>query len=180
MLDRDAADSPRACIDPDFAEIEARELLSNAVHTYGGPLPVARQVFERFVLEVCAQSVAVAIEDAGEGSQDAHQAIAAIIGEVRKMANPWLAMRCLPIVFSLPCGEGESETDIAGDFGLTKGAVSAVCIDLRKRLRVPPGRGMKKDTAREAYRLRQIGKRARPLPSRWPFAGLLRELRTAA
>lgn len=176
---RDPAESPRASQPADFAEIEAREILSAAVRCFPGNLPLTRVAFENLVLNVCASTVAAAIDEAGAGQgKSAHEILARVYTEIRAMPNPWLALRCFPIVFSLPCGDGESETDLAREFGITKGGVSEVCIRLRERFGVGPGRGMKDDDARESYGRRQLGKRARPPASPWPFRGLFTELRT--
>jgi hypothetical protein len=176
MAPRDPAESPRTSIGPDFPEIEARDLLSCAIRAFPGQLPLARAAFEQHVLNVCSADVARAIADAGGGQgRAAHEIVARIVTEVRSMPNPWLALRCLPIVFSLPCGEGETQSDLALEFGLTKGAVSDVCIRLCDRFATEPGRGMKRRAARESYAKRQRGKCARPRPVPWIFSGMLRE-----
>lgn len=176
---RDPADSPRASEGPDYAAIEARDLLACAIRAFPGSLPLARVLFEKLVIEVCAGQVANALAETG-GSQNrtAQEVVARIVTEVRAMPNPYLALRCLPIVFGLPCAD-ESETELALEFGLTKGGVSDVAIRLCDRFGVEPGPAMKRLAARGSYSTRQRGKRARPLPSPWPFRGLFRQLRAA-
>jgi hypothetical protein len=82
-------------------------------------------------------------------------------------------------VFRLPCDEGESQTDLASEFGLSRADVSKYCVTLTDRLKVPPGRGMRTSETREKYAERQRGKRARPMPIRYGWAGIASAIKTA-
>lgn len=175
----DPAESPRASQPADFSTIEARELLSAAVQTFPGNLPMVKVAFESLVLAVCGEAVAQAIDDAGSGGRARNpvEVITMVISEVQTFANPWLAFRCIPIVFRL--GDGElDQTRLAAEFGVTKGDVSAICVKLEERFGLPPGHGMKSAKARRNYAHRQEGKRARPRPQRWPYRGLF-QIQTA-
>lgn len=169
----------RASAPPDHALIEARELLAASVAAFPGNLPMAKAMFGRLVLEVAGEAVATGLADAGVGQQrSSHEVVVALIDVVGKFSNPWLALRCLPIAFSMPSAD-EDETQLAAEFGVTKGCVSAICVKICQTFGVPPGRGMKKEKARAAYATRQLGKRARPLPAQWVHRGIFASLRAA-
>jgi hypothetical protein len=171
MAFQDPADSPRASVPPDFALLDARELLASAIHRFPGQLPIARQAFESSVLLVCGEAVAVALAEAGESQRSAHDLLPSLIGLVSKFQNPWLAFRCIPIVIGSADAD-KDQTELAAEFAVTKGCVSDICVRLSDQLGLPPGRGMKSRPARKSYAARQTGKRARPLPAPWPHRGL--------
>lgn len=175
------AASPRAVDSPEFALLEAREILDFAIKTAPGNFPVQRQILSALVLAHCAEPVAQAIIDAGGGGQQrgAQEVVVNLIAFVGSFANPWLALRCMSIAFGMPSGN-EDETTLAAEFGVTKACVSNICVGICDKFGIPPGRGMKRPAAREAYARRQTGRRARPPALPWAFSGLFLSLRGAA
>ena len=178
----DIADSPLASEPADLDALDsdldrAAEFLAEIARA--SPLPKPPE-FERLAVAIFSAPFAAALQVAAsaDATTGRTEFVAALLGEVNAAKDPYMALRCLPIIFDLPTG-GESEQDIADAFGVGRAAVSALCVDLRERLRVPPGRGMRDDATREKYAARQRGRRAKPLASPWPFAGLMARVKSS-
>lgn len=164
-LRRDAAELPSASHRP---AIEAaadgwRERAEEIVETAQG---------KGELIEAIADALAEASGSAAPSHQGRaeHELVNRLLQEVRRCANPYLALRCLPIVFHLPCGD-ETQRDLAREFGLTPGDVSKVCTALQDRFGVV-GRGMRKPETRQKYAERQKGRRARPLAQPYGWRGI--------
>lgn len=80
-----------------------------------------------------------------------NNAAIALLDLIGHADNPKLMVRCLRFVFNL---ESSSQAEIAEEFGLTRAAVSRICVSLTDRLGIAPSRGMRTLQAREAYRER--------------------------
>jgi hypothetical protein len=179
----DFADSPDASQPADLSSLDgplerAAELIADAIRA-DRALPFPRAEFERHAVRVLAAPVAAAVNSAGEPEDHSRaEFVNRLIGEVRAFRDPYLALRCLPIVFNIP-GNGESEQQLADEFGLGRATVSKVCVDLSDRMNVPPGRGMRSPEARRRYSDRQKGKRARPHALPWAFAGMFASIKKA-
>lgn len=110
------------------------------------------QVIER-VLTVVLECIREAqqrgmLEQRHDRGSNAAIALLDLIGHAD---NPKLMVRCLRFVFNL---ESSSQSEIAEEFGLTRAAVSRICVSLTDRLGIAPSRGMRTLQAREAYRER--------------------------
>lgn len=175
----DFADSPD-CSEPadlsslDTPEDRAAELIAEAVRGDRQPLPCDRGAFEKQAIRILAAPVGAAMQAAETADISGLHTdfVKQMMSEVHAFRDPYLAFRCLPIVFNLPVGN-ETEQDLADEFGFKRATVSNLCVDLRRKLNVPPGRGMRKESICQKYAARQTGVRARPKASPWPFRGLL-------
>ena len=74
-----------------------------------------------------------------------------IVCEILGSKNARLTTECLSLVTGIGY-LGVSETSIAADFGITRAAVSKRCVELCKKLGLPPSRAMRSEEARNAYR----------------------------
>jgi hypothetical protein len=183
---RDAADLPQASYRHDFAaEIDqAEEALAEIVDRVflrgELSLPIARTVFRANVVAVCVTAIREAsahgwIEElTGETPAPGNlEMLARLLAEIIDAENPRLHAKCIDFVLGLGLCQGKSETQIAREEGVGKAAVSKRCKVLQKTFGVPPSRGMKREEACASYSKRQMGKRAKPMPQAWSFAGLL-------
>lgn len=123
-----------------------REVIANRLGK-SGP-----QVIER-VLALVLECIREAqqrgmLEQRNDRDSNAAIALLDLIGHAD---NPKLIVRCLRFVFNL---ESASQAEIADEFGLTRAAVSRICVSLTDRLGIAPSRGMRTLQAREAYRER--------------------------
>ena len=66
--------------------------------------------------------------------------------------NTRLTLDCLSIALGLRVYSGDSMTLIAKRYGVTRAAVSKRCVDIVERLKLPPSRAMRSETARRIYR----------------------------
>lgn len=182
---RDIAESPLASELPDFDALDsdldrAREFIAEAIARAPFVEGIPRTLLAYNACKILAEPFAAALSAAASDDSVLAQTefVAALLGEVNAAKNPHMALRCLPIIFDLPIG-GESEQDIADDFGVGRAAVSALCIELRRRLRVPPGRGMRSEATCEKYAARQRGRRAKPQPTPWPHRGMMARIKSS-
>ena len=175
----DFADSPD-CSEPadlsslDTARDRAAELIAEAVRADPILLNSEKRTFETVAIRILATPVGAAMQSAESADlSDLRIAfVQAMMAEVHAFRDSYLAFRCLPIVFNLPVGN-ETEQDLADEFGFKRATVSNLCVDLRRKLNVPPGRGMRKEAICQKYAARQTGVRARPKASPWPFRGMV-------
>ena len=70
--------------------------------------------------------------------------------------NTRLTIDCLTIALGLRVYSGDSMTMIAKRHGITRAAVSKRCVDITERLKLPPSRAMRSETARRIYRNSQL------------------------
>jgi hypothetical protein len=154
--------------DLDLPEDVAKEILQAALTVTGSTLP---KLYVPVVLNLCAGVVAEHWSATQDNSRGAQEAIARIFAYVTTYKNPILALECIPVVFSLPIGNGESETSIGRRHGLGRAAVSALCVKMKEHFGVIPGRGMRSEKANGVYSDRQRGKVAKPRPLPWGWAG---------
>lgn len=147
------------------------------------PPAVQRAAFNRIVAGVCVTALHEAAEsgelrelfgEAGPTGGDLEM-VTRVLAELIDAANPRLQAKCLAYVLGLNLTGGKSETQIAREEGVKKATVSKRCIRIREAFGLPPSRGMKADSARQSYRDRQTGRRARPARLEWAFAGILKE-----
>jgi hypothetical protein len=85
------------------------------------------------------------------------------VADLMADANTRLTVECLAVSLGLSAYNGESMTDIANRHGVTRAAVSKRCVDITKRLNLPPSRAMRSEKARKIYRKAQL-KRNRDTP----------------
>ena len=78
-----------------------------------------------------------------------------IIAEILESKNARLTTECLALVTGVGF-LGDSETDIARRFKVTRAAVSKRCVELCEKLGLPPARAMKSEKARESYRASRL------------------------
>lgn len=182
---QDFAESPLASELPDLDALDsdldrAAEFIAEAIASAPTVEGIPRTLFAYNACKILAAPFAEALSAAAanDGGLAQIEFVAALLGEVNAAKNPHMAMRCLPIIFDLQIG-GESEQDIADDFGVGRAAISALCIELRRRLRVPPGRGMRSLETCEKYAARQRGRRAKPLPTPWPHRGMMARIKSS-
>lgn len=100
--------------------------------------------------------------------------LARIIAEIIDAPNARLHAQCVDVVFQLGIQLGVSQTELAEQHAMTKGNVSKICVEMRQRFKVPPSRGMKSVEACTSYKLRQTGKRARPMRENWGHGASLK------
>jgi hypothetical protein len=184
----DASDLPQSSIDAespvDSWEDEARELIATAIRSVNmASFGLSPQMFERLSFQILVVPIASALVEAANGQinhgrRSEHEMVNGLVNEIRQYPNPYLALRCLPIVLRLPCDKGESQTDLASEFGVSRADVSKYCVTLADRLDAPPGRGMRTAETRIKYAERQMGKRARPRPMRYRWKGTAAAVKT--
>ena len=73
-----------------------------------------------------------------------------LIGELLAQNNAKLALECLALASGVSF-VGDSMTEIARRHGLTRAAVSKRCVELARKIGLPPSRAMRSLTARIAY-----------------------------
>ena len=73
-----------------------------------------------------------------------------LLGELLVQKNAKLALECLALASGVSF-LGDSMSDIARRHGLTRAAVSKRCVELVKKIGLPPSRAMRPLTARTAY-----------------------------
>ena len=76
--------------------------------------------------------------------------LARIAGELASTARARLSLEVLALVSGI-CYEGMSETEIAERHGVSRAAVSKRCVELAKKLDLPPSRAMKSEASRAVY-----------------------------
>ena len=79
-----------------------------------------------------------------------HEIIRRLIGELMSQDHSRLALDCLAVVTGLSY-EGDSMTEIALRYDVTRAAVSKRCVELTKALGLNPSRAMRSLAARDAY-----------------------------
>lgn len=73
-----------------------------------------------------------------------------MLGELITQPNLRLNLECLALAAEVSF-LGDSEAEIAKRHGVSRSAVSKRCVELTKRLELPPSHAMRRLTAREAY-----------------------------
>ncbi|MBN8457319.1 MAG: hypothetical protein J0M04_05710 [Verrucomicrobia bacterium] len=79
-----------------------------------------------------------------------------LVADILSEDNTRLTMDCLAIALGLRVYAGDSMTKIAKRHGISRAAVSKRCVDITERLKLPPSRAMRSETARRTYRNSQI------------------------
>ncbi len=80
------------------------------------------------------------------------------VADVLKDSNARLTVECLAVAIGLNAYDGESMSHVACRHSITRAAVSKRCVDIVKKLSLPPSRAMRTEKARRVYRLAQIKK----------------------
>lgn len=94
-------------------------------------------------------------------SEQLHELLRRLVGEMVSQANARLSLECLALVTGLAY-EGDSMTEIAKRHDVTRAAVSKRCVELTQALNLNPSRAMRSLLARKSYskarydRLRRI------------------------
>lgn len=83
--------------------------------------------------------------------RQANRIVRRVIIEILEAKNARLTTECIAFVTGVGF-LGNSETDIAKKFNITRAAVSKRCVELCDKLGLPPSRAMKSEAARESYR----------------------------
>jgi hypothetical protein len=79
-----------------------------------------------------------------------------LVADIVFEENTRLVIDCLTIALGLRVYAGDSMTMIAKRHGITRAAVSKRCVDITERLKLPPSRAMRSETARRIYRNSQL------------------------
>ena len=93
-------------------------------------------------------------KDAGMAS--ATRILRYLVADVLSEGNARLTMECLSVALGLSAYDGESMTEIAKRYGVTRAAVSKRCVDITQRLNLLPSRAMRTELARQIYRTSQL------------------------
>jgi hypothetical protein len=84
------------------------------------------------------------------GSEQIWDAIRRLLGELLVQKNAKLALECMALASGVSF-LGDSMTEIARRHGLTRASVSKRCVELARKIGLPPSRAMRSLTARAAY-----------------------------
>ena len=79
-----------------------------------------------------------------------------IVADMISAGNARLTIECFAVALGLSAYNGESMTEIAKKHGITRAAVSKRCVDITKRLGLPPSRAMRSLSARKTYSRTQL------------------------
>ena len=88
--------------------------------------------------------------------RDATEILRHLVADLISEDNTRLTLDCLSIALGLRVYSGDSMTLIAKRYGVTRAAVSKRCVDIVERLKLPPSRAMRSETARRIYRNSQL------------------------
>jgi hypothetical protein len=91
--------------------------------------------------------------------QEATAMLQILLADIRTESNARLALDCLSVAFGLSAYDGESMTEIAARYSITRAAVSKRCVDITKKLGLPPSRAMRSLHARATYQSAQKKKK---------------------
>jgi len=91
-----------------------------------------------------------------DGMKDATRILRYLVADLLAEGNTRLTIECLAVALGLSGYNGESMTDIAKRYGVTRAAVSKRCVDITKRLNLLPSRAMRSELARKIYRSSQL------------------------
>lgn len=91
----------------------------------------------------------------GDG-RDVTDVLRHLVAELLAEGNTRLTVECLALALGLSAYNGESMTDIARRHGISRAAVSKRCVDITRRLNLPPSRAMRSVAARGVYRRARI------------------------
>ncbi len=185
MIGCDAAERPEASFRRDVAseidtpEDRLREVIASTAIAL--PFGIQRPWFNKTVanfaigaLRDAAKAGALAeLFDDIDPTKGDLETVSRLLAELIDADNSRLQAKCMAFVFGLI---DKSETEIGKEEGVGKAAVSKRCIRLKQAFGLRPSRGMKSDKACTSYRLRQMGRRARPPGEQWAFAGLLEKV----
>lgn len=78
-----------------------------------------------------------------------------LVGELLGQDNVRLSVECLALATGISY-TGDSMTDIARRYGVTRAAVSKRCVEFTEALGLPPSRAMRSTKARQSYRRRRL------------------------
>lgn len=127
--ERDIADSPAASYTPDIpAQADRRASRPTHSDPSADAMSQATRILRHFVADVICD------------------------------ANARLTVECLAVAIGLSAYDGESMSSIARRHDITRAAVSKRCVDITKRLGLPPSRAMRTVKARAIYSQSQINK----------------------
>jgi hypothetical protein len=90
------------------------------------------------------------------GMTEANRILRHLVADLLAEGNTRLTVECLAVALGLSAYNGESMTDIAKRYGVTRAAVSKRCVDITKRLNLLPSRAMRSELARKIYRSSQL------------------------
>jgi hypothetical protein len=105
------------------------------------------------LLDRCVAPVVTSTEPAADTTDSGYSLIDVarmVIAELIAHNNIELAIDCLSLVSGLSYG-GQSMTDIARKYGISRAAVSKRCVEISNALGLPPSRAMRRLTARQTY-----------------------------
>lgn len=87
--------------------------------------------------------------------EDVLQFIRRLVGELLGQDNVRLSVECLALATGISY-LGDSMTDIARRYGVTRAAVSKRCVEFTDALGLAPSRAMRSTKARQSYRRRRM------------------------
>jgi hypothetical protein len=94
-------------------------------------------------------------ETAGPGREDVLHLVRRLVGELLSKDNVRLSVECLALATGISY-LGDSMTEIARRYGVTRAAVSKRCVEFTDALNLNPSRAMRSPEARQSYRRRRI------------------------
>ncbi|MBC2595658.1 hypothetical protein H5P28_15425 [Ruficoccus amylovorans] len=136
-----------------WAKLSAKERKRLAKAGITGPdLPVYHtgKHDQDALLDHCAAPVETPQETATNSGYSLIDVARMVIAELIAHNNIELAIDCLSLVTGLSYG-GQSMTDIARKYGISRAAVSKRCVGISDALGLPPSRAMRRLTARQTY-----------------------------
>ena len=143
-----------------WAKLSARERKQLAKAGITGPdLPVYHtgKHDQDTLLDRCGSPVVAAVDDDDVHRPETDFGMATvawrIVGELLAQDNIRLTAECLAVVTGVAYG-GNSMTDIARKYGVTRATVSKRCVAISDALGLPPSRAQRKLTARAVYERR--------------------------
>lgn len=96
--------------------------------------------------------------------RDATEVLRHLVADLVSEGNARLTVECLAVAMCLSAYNGDSMTDIARRHGISRAAVSKRCVDITRRLNIPPSHAMRSEKARRTYRRSQLTQHLRNNP----------------
>ena len=91
-----------------------------------------------------------------DNMDEARRILRHLVADIVSEGNTRLTIDCLAIALGLRVYAGDSMTQTAKRYGITRAAVSKRCVDITERLNLPPSRAMRSELARRIYRNSQL------------------------
>lgn len=136
-------------------KLEAQGLASPCLQRHGNGAPdhdMAESSLASYTPDIAALVDHDADEQVTPPMRDATEILRHLVADVISEANARLTIECLAVALGLSAYNGESMTEIATRYGISRAAVSKRCVDITERLNLLPSRAMRSEKARTTYR----------------------------